>query len=75
MGAPVSRCASATARNTRAQPAVMPRWSEAHLRMAALTPVPPMPSVRSRTKNSLSRSGPPNSVPGPRLAKYGGRAS
>ncbi len=51
------RCARATARMTRATPSVMPWWSMAHLRKAALTPVPAMPSVMSATNMSTIGSG------------------
>ncbi len=57
MGAPVWRWARATARMTRATPSVMPWWSMAHLRKAALTPVPAMPSVMSLTNMSTIGSG------------------
>ena len=40
-------------RSTRSTPSVSPFSSTAHLSMPALTPVPAMPSVMSRTKNSV----------------------
>ena len=49
----VAACARATERSTCSTPAVRPLASTAHLSMPALTPVPAMPSVMSRTKNSV----------------------
>ena len=57
IGTPVRRCAFATARMTRSTPAVMPWWSMAHLRKAALTPVPAMPCSMSPTNMSTIGSG------------------
>ena len=50
---PVATWARATERSTRSTPSVSPFSSTAHLSMPALTPVPAMPSVMSRTKNSV----------------------
>ena len=72
-GAPVCRWAAATARSTRSTPGVMPAWSMAHLSSPARTPVPAMPSVRSRTKKSTIGSGPAEDrAPGPRWRKKNG---
>ena len=51
IGTPVWRCACATARSTRSTPGVTPGSSVAHLRIAALMPVPAMPSVMSRDEH------------------------
>ena len=48
MGAPVSRCARATARAMVSRGGVTPSKSAAHLSMPALTPVPRNPSSMSR---------------------------
>ena len=53
---PVATCARATDRSTCSTPSVSPLVSTAHLSMPALTPVPAMPSVMSRTKNSVIAS-------------------
>ena len=52
-GAPVATCAPATARSTRSTPGVRPCSSIAHLRNAAFTPVPAMPSVMSATNMAV----------------------
>jgi len=54
----------------RSTPGVSPGASMAHLRNAALTPVPAMPSVMSRTNMWVIVSGPSSSVPGPVKWKY-----
>ena len=68
MGAPVSRCARAMARVIRSTPGVGSAVSMQHLRKAALTPVPAMPSVMSREKSVTIGSGMSISRPGPRYA-------
>jgi hypothetical protein len=68
-GAPVCRCALATARRTRSTPPVSPWASMAHLRNAAFTSVPWQPTVRSRTNRSTIGSGSSGITPGPRCAK------
>ena len=51
IGTPVWRWACATARSTRSTPGVTPGSSVAHLRIAALMPVPAMPSLMSRDEH------------------------
>ena len=65
-GAPVITCALATARITRSTPGVRPSSSMQHLRNAALTPVPAMPSVMSAANRSVIGSWPPAPLSGPR---------
>ena len=70
IGTPVWRCAWATARSTRSTPGVTPGSSVAHLRIAALTPVPAMPCSMSRTNSSVMVSGRRAACPGPLKWKY-----
>ena len=58
MGTPVAFWARALARRMFSITGVTPWVSVAHLMMAALTPVPPMPWVMSRTKRSATSSTP-----------------
>ncbi len=74
MGAPVATWAWATARITRSTPGVSPGSSMAHLRKAALTEEPAIPSVMSRTKRSTMGSSPSIGVPGPANRRAKGRS-
>ena len=55
-GVPVWACACATDLSTRSTPWVRPFSSTAHLSIPALTPVPAIPSVMSRTNSSVIAS-------------------
>jgi len=58
MGTPVAFWARAAARRTLSITGVTPAVSVAHLMMAALTPLAPMPWVMSRMKSSATASTP-----------------